>query len=539
MFAEIKDVVSNIFFDTYGISVDFKVEKPLNKDFGDVSTNLALVSAKYLKKNPRSIAEKMAFLLKEHEFFSDVKIAGPGFINFFLSNTYYQRSLEKVLKNDTYLDVLNIGKGKKIQLEFVSANPTGPLTLAHARQAVLGNVLARVFSFLGYDVVREYYFNDAGNQMNLLARSLWVRYNQLFGKDYELPENGYQGEYLIEYAKEIKKEKGSYYVDEWNDEIKYEFLEFAKDRIMKWIKNDLKKIGVNFEVWFSERSLHESGEVDKIISILKEKGLTYEKDGALWFKSSDFFDDKDRVLIKSDGSYTYMTPDIAYHYNKFMRGFDWVLDFLGPDHHGYIPRMKSAMKALNIPDGFLRYLIHQYVFLYKNGEEIKMSTRKAQYLTLAELTDMIGKDATIFFLASVSPDRNLTIDIDLAQKKSSDNPVYYVQYASARIHGILRKTNLKAKLNTSILQTPEERELINAILMLPDTLLQVERSLSTNILTEYVKTLAAAFHRFYNKNSVITENEELSKSRIALIRATLIVLKKVFSILGIDAPERM
>jgi arginyl-tRNA synthetase len=234
-----------------------------------------------------------------------------------------------------------------------------------------------------------------------------------------------------------------------------------------------------------------------------------------------------------------MTPDIAYHYNKFMRDFDWVLDFLGPDHHGYIPRMKSAMKALNIPDGFLRYLIHQYVFLYKNGEEIKMSTRKAQYLTLAELIDMIGKDATIFFLASVSPDRNLTIDVDLAQKKSSDNPVYYVQYVSARIHGILRKTDLISKLNISLLKTPEERELINAVLMFPDALLQTERSLSTNVLTEYTKALAAAFHKFYNKHSVITDDLELSESRLALIKAVLIALKEAFSILGISVPEKM
>ncbi len=539
MFVEIKDIISKTFFNSYGISVDFRVEKPLNPGFGDLSTNIAMISAKYLHKNPRSIAEELSLELSKNDLFDKVDVAGPGFINFFLSEHFYQNALQDIFDKDLSFGDLESGKGIKIQLEFVSANPTGPLTLAHARQAVLGNVLANVFSSLGYEVVKEYYFNDAGNQMNLLARSLWVRYNQLFDRNYELPENGYQGEYLIDYAKEIRALWKDSYVDVWNDEIKDKFLEFAKNKIMKWIKQDLKKIGVSFEVWFSERSLHESGEVDKVIEILKSKGLTYEKDGALWFKSSDFFDDKDRVLIKSDGSYTYMTPDIAYHYNKFMRGFSWVLDFLGPDHHGYLPRMRSAMKALDIPDDFLRYLIHQYVTLYKDGKEIKMSTRKAQYLTLSELVEMIGRDAAIFFLASVSPDRNLTIDIDLARKQSSDNPVYYVQYAGARIKSILRKANIKPKLNVTLLKSQQERELINNLLLLPDILLQTQHSLSTNILTEYAKNLAASFHRFYNKNMVISDDTELSASRLALVNLTLIVLKKVFSILGITIPERM
>ncbi len=539
MFVEIKEIINKVFFDTYGISIDFKVEKPSNEKFGDLSTNIAMVSSKYLHKNPRAIAQELIKSLSENEFFEKIDVAGPGFINIFLSDTYYQQALEKIIKNDSQFPKLSVGKGKKIQLEFVSANPTGPLTLAHARQAVMGNVLTNVFSSLGYEVIREYYFNDAGNQMNLLARSLWVRYNQLFGENYEIPENGYQGEYLIEYAKEIKEEKNDFYVNVWNDRVKDEFLQFAKEKIMKWIKKDLKKIGVTFEVWFSEKSLHNSGEVEKVLNILKSKGLTYEKDGALWFKSSDFFDDKDRVLIKSDGNYTYMTPDIAYHYNKFMRGFDWVLDFLGPDHHGYIPRMKSAMKALDIPEGFLRYLIHQYVMIYKDGQEVKMSTRKAQYFTLSELVDMIGKDASIFFLASVSPDRNLVIDVDLARKQSSDNPVYYVQYAVARINGILRKANIKPKMNVSLLKSPLERELVNLILLLPDVLIQTANALSTNILTEYTKNLAAAFHKFYNKNTVITEDENLSSARVALINIVLITLKKVFSIIGINAPEKM
>jgi arginyl-tRNA synthetase len=539
MFVEIKKIISDAFFSSYGISIDFKVEKPLNSKFGDVSSNIALVSSKYLRTSPRVIAENLVKSLSNNDFFENIEIAGPGFINFFLSSSYYQESIQNVLDKKLDFANLNEGQNRKIQLEFVSANPTGPLTLAHARQAVMGNTLANTFSSLGYKVIREYYFNDAGNQMNLLAKSLWVRYNQLFDKPYELPENGYQGEYLIDYAKEIKNLRGNVYVDVWNDRVKYEFLEFAKNKIMDWIKKDLKKIGVSFEVWFSERSLHDSGEVEKVLKILKDKGLTYEKDGALWFKSSDFFDDKDRVLIKSDGSYTYVTPDIAYHYNKFMRGFDWVLDFLGPDHHGYIPRMKSAMKALDIPDGFLRYLIHQYVMLYKDGQEIKMSTRKAQYLTLSELVDMIGKDAAIFYLASVSPDRNLSIDIDLAKKKSSENPVYYVQYAAARINGILRKSNLTAKLDVSLLNTESERELINLILILPDILLQTASTLSTNVLTEYSKNLASAFHKFYNKNSVITEDKDLSSSRLALIESVLIVLKKVFSILGVSIPEKM
>jgi len=522
----------------------FKVEIP-DERFGEFSTNIAMILAKPLKTKPIEIAKKIVEKIKTGELFENVEIAGPGFINFKLKKNVYT----ELLKN-----ILNTGErygrkepnGMKVQIEFVSANPTGPLTVGHGRQAVIGDVLSKVFKEEGFEVTKEYYFNDAGRQMDLLAQSLWVRYNQFFGKKLDIPEDGYHGDYLVELAKEIAGKFKADYVGKWNDEIKEIFKEMAKDAMFKLIKSTLERLKVQFDIFFNEKSLLEDGTVNEVIEILKSKGLLYEKDGALWFKVSEFVDEDDKVLIRSSGIPTYFMTDIAYHYNKFKRKFDRVYDIWGADHHGHISRMKAAMKALGIPDDFFNVILHQFVTLKKEGKEVKMSTRKGEFVTLDELMDSVGVDATRYFFAMIDPNTHMIFDMDLAVSKSNENPVYYVQYAYARIKSLFRKAREKGieyrkGENLDLLcDIDQEKLLVRDLDLFDETLEDTLRDLAPNKITNYVEKLVSRFHNYYTDNIILdTDNRDLSNARLNLCKGLETILSKVFDILGISKPEKM
>ncbi len=526
-----------------GGDYDFKVEVP-PEQFGDFSTNAALAGARHFKRPPREIAEDIIEKLKGNEFES-VEIAGPGFINFRVSLDLFRKVVEKVLSEKESYGRQNVGKGMKVQLEYASANPTGPLTVAHGRQIVIGDVLVNVYRELGYDVQNEVYLNDAGRQIYLLAYSLWVRYNELFGVSKEIPEDGYRGEYLIEVAKKLKEEVGDRYKEVWNEETEAFFREYAVREMVGWMKRTFEKIGSEFDNFFSEKSLIEGGTVRKVLDYLREKGLIYEKDGAIWFKVSSFIDEDDKVLIRKDGTPTYFMTDIAYHYNKRMRGFERVYDIWGSDHHGHVPRMKAAMKALGFPEDFLTVIIHQFVTLRKEGKLLRMSTRAGRFITLDELLDEVGRDATRYFFARIDPSKPLEFDMDLAVKRSMDNPVYYVQYAHARISSLFRQAKEKGVKfregeNLDLLGNEHERKVMKNLDLFEDVLLEVAQSYSPAKLTSYLEELAHSFHIFYTHNTVVDpERPELSNARLNLSEAVQMVIRKGLKILGVSAPERM
>lgn len=544
---EVRDIVNALWeneikdFDFKG----FKVEIP-DERFGEFSTNIAMLLARPLKIKPLEIAKKIVHNLNEKDdLFEKIEIAGPGFINFSLKKDVYIESLKNILRLKK-----EYGRkkplGKKVQLEFVSANPTGPLTVGHGRQAIIGDVLSKVFKEEGYEITTEYYFNDAGRQMDLLAQSLWVRYNQFFEKNLDIPEDGYHGDYLKELAKGLASKFKKDYVGKWNEEIKEIFKEMAKDSMFKIIKFTLQRLGVQFDVYFNEKSLLEDGTVDEVINLLKSKNLVYEKDGALWFKVSEFVDEDDKVLIRSNGIPTYFMTDIAYHYNKFKRKFDRVYDIWGADHHGHIPRMKAAMKALGIPDDFFNVILHQFVTLKKEGKEVKMSTRKGEFVTLDELIDSVGVDATRYFFAMIDPNTHMIFDMDLAVSKSNENPVYYVQYAYARIRSLFRKAvekgiTYKEEENLEFLCTiPQEKLLVRDLDLFDEILEDTLRDLAPNKLTNYAEKLVAKFHNYYTDNIILDiENKELSNARLNLCKGMEIILSRVFDILGISKPEKM
>lgn len=522
----------------------FKVEIPGEK-FGDFSTNIAMIIARTLKAKPFEIAKELVNELQDNEMFESVNIAGPGFINMNLKTEVYISALNRILQLKE-----KFGKKKKnnmrIQIEFVSANPTGPLTVGHGRQAVIGDVLSKIFEEQGYDVTKEYYFNDAGKQMDLLAESLWARYNQLFEKDIDVPEEGYHGEYLKELAEELALKFKNDYVGKWNNEIKEIFKEMAKDTMFKLIKSTLQKLGVQFDVYFNEKSLIEDGTVKEVIDLLESKDLIYKKDGAIWFKVSKFIDESDKVLIRSTGVPTYFMTDIAYHYNKFKRGFNKVYDIWGADHHGHIPRMKAAMMALDIPDDFFNVILHQFVTLRKKGKEVRMSTRRGEFITLDELINSVGVDATRYFFAMIDPNTHMIFDIDLALSKSNENPVYYVQYAYARIKSLFRKSEEKTieyhegKDLELLCSNRQEKLIIRDLDLFEETLEDTLRDLSPNKLTNYVEKLVARFHNYYTDNIILSaDNKRLSNARLNMCKAVEIILSRVFDILGISKPEKM
>lgn len=523
----------------------FIVEVPKDKSHGDFATNAAMLLTKQAKMKPRDIAQAIVDSLnKESKLIEKVEIAGPGFINFYLSQNWLYEILPMVEAQDTQYGFVDIGKGEKVQVEFVSANPTGLLHMGNARGGALGDSLANLLKMAGYDVTKEFYINDAGNQIVNLGLSLEARYRQLLGETgCEIPENGYHGQDIIDTAQRIVDAVGDSYLQLPEAERQEKMIATALDEKIAAIKDGLAAFGVEYDVWFSETTLHESGAVKDVVDLLTEKGMTYEKDGAIWLKTTDFGEEKDEVLIRSNGIPTYFAADIAYHKNKFDRGFKRVINIWGADHHGHVARMKGAMNAIGCNGDDLTVLLMQLVRLYQNGEVVRMSKRTGQYVTLQELIEDVGKDAARYFFIMRNPDSHLDFDLDLAKQQSSDNPVYYVQYAHARINSILTATGKAAPkaadCDLTLLKEEAELELIRKIANLPTEIAYAAEQLEPYRMARYATDLATLFHSFYNSCRVLTDDQALTDARLVLVNATRIVLRNVLTMLGVSAPERM
>ncbi|MDL5610312.1 arginine--tRNA ligase [Bacillus halotolerans] len=522
------------------------LETPKDKTHGDYSTNMAMQLARIAKKAPRQIAEEIvATFDKGKASIEKLDIAGPGFINFYMNNQYLTKLIPSVLEAGDAYGETNIGNGERVQVEFVSANPTGDLHLGHARGAAVGDSLCNVLAKAGYDVSREYYINDAGNQINNLALSVEVRYFEALGLEKPMPEDGYRGEDIISIGKRLAEEYGDRFVNEEESERLAFFREYGLKYELEKLRVDLENFRVPFDVWYSETSLYQNGKIDKALDALREKGHVYEEDGATWFRSTTFGDDKDRVLIKKDGTYTYLLPDIAYHKDKLDRGFDKLVNVWGADHHGYIPRMKAAIEALGYEKGTLEVEIIQLVHLYKNGEKMKMSKRTGKAVTMRDLIDEVGLDAVRYFFAMRSADTHMDFDLDLAVSTSNENPVYYAQYAHARICSMLRQgeeQGLKpaADLDFSPIQSEKEYDLLKTIGGFPEAVEEAAEKRIPHRVTNYIYDLASALHSFYNAEKVIDpENEEKSRARLALMKATQITLNNALQLIGVSAPEKM
>ncbi|MCY8029213.1 arginine--tRNA ligase [Bacillus inaquosorum] len=522
------------------------LETPKDKTHGDYSTNMAMQLARIAKKAPRQIAEEIvAHFDKGKASIEKLDIAGPGFINFYMNNQYLTKLIPSVLEAGEAYGETNIGNGERVQVEFVSANPTGDLHLGHARGAAVGDSLCNVLSKAGYDVSREYYINDAGNQINNLALSVEVRYFEALGLEKPMPEDGYRGEDIIAIGKRLAEEYGDRFVNEEESERLAFFRDYGLKYELEKLRKDLENFRVPFDVWYSETSLYQNGKIDKALEALREKGHVYEEDGATWFRSTAFGDDKDRVLIKKDGSYTYLLPDIAYHKDKLDRGFDKLINVWGADHHGYIPRMKAAIEALGYENGTLEVEIIQLVHLYKNGEKMKMSKRTGKAVTMRDLIEEVGLDAVRYFFAMRSADTHMDFDLDLAVSTSNENPVYYAQYAHARICSMLRQgeeQGLKpaADLDFSHIQSEKEYDLLKTIGGFPEAVAEAAEKRIPHRVTNYIYDLASSLHSFYNAEKVIDpENEEKSRARLALMKATQITLNNALQLIGVSAPEKM
>ena len=527
---------------------EFIVEKPSNKANGDFSSNIAMACAKSFKKAPRAIAQSIADHLDlSGTVFERMEIAGPGFLNFFLSGEYYSSILRDIFVCGDDYGRSDYGNGKKIIVEFVSANPTGPMHIGNARGGAIGDCLAGVLDRAGYNVWREFYVNDAGNQIEKFATSLEVRYLQHFKDDIEMPEDAYHGADITEHAENFIKEYGDKYVESPSEERRKALVEFALPKNIQGLERDLKRYRITYDNWFKESSLHKDGSVDKVVSALKEKGVTYEQDGALWFKASEFGNDKDIVLIRANGLPTYIVPDIAYHYNKLVtRGFDKAVDVLGADHHGYVPRMKAALTALGLDAGRLDVVIMQMVRLVRDGETIKLSKRSGKAITLNTLIDEIPLDAARFFFNLREPNSHFDFDLELAAKKSNENPVYYVQYAHARICSIIKKAQeMGVELRTPtdeellMLNSSEERELISHLSMLTNEIVAAAKAYDPAKITHYVTQLATLFHKFYNAQRVMCDDEGLMQARLYLCTAVKNTISNILNMLKITAPQVM
>ena len=526
---------------------DILIEVPGNPEHGDFATNLAMTLAKPEKKKPRQIAETLVEALgTQDELFIKVEIAGPGFINFHLtSHTWYTVLDDIHAKGESY-GLSEIGKGKKIQVEFVSANPTGPLHIGHGRGAATGDALARLLAACGYEVQREYYINDAGNQMDTLGRSIYLRCLELEGQTVDFPQDCYQGDYIRDFAREALAEKGAvFFTDNEDEALKY-CSEFGGGKILKGIDNDLKDFGVTFDRWYSEQSLCDREEVHKGIDFLREKGLAYEKEGAVWFRSTDFGDDKDRVLLRGNGATTYFASDVAYHKEKFDRGFDTVIDIWGADHHGYIPRMKAAVAALGHEKEDLQVILVQLVNLLRGGDPVAMSTRAGEFVTLQEVVQEVGRDACRYVFLTRHSDSKLDFDLELAKQQNADNPVYYVQYAHARICSVNRKAQEEglavpapAEVDSAALSLPEELGLTKILSQYPEMVEGAGRAFEPHRITIYLQDLAARFHAYYNRHRIITEDRTVSLARLYLVNCIKTVVANALSLLGVSAPEQM
>ncbi|WP_223594947.1 arginine--tRNA ligase [Neobacillus bataviensis] len=525
---------------------DVILETPKEKAHGDYSTNMAMQLARVAKKAPRMIAESLIENFdRSKASIEKIELAGPGFINFYMNNAYLTDLIPTVLEAGDKYGETTVGGSQKIQVEFVSANPTGDLHLGHARGAAVGDSLCNILDMAGYYVSREYYINDAGNQINNLALSVEARYFQALGMDKEMPEDGYHGADIIGIGKRLAEEFGDKYVGV-PDEERFEFFrEYGLKYEMAKLKRDLEDFRVGFDVWYSETSLYKNGKIDEALEALKASGYIYEQDGATWLRSTDLGDDKDRVLIKQDGSYTYLTPDIAYHKDKLERGFEKLINIWGADHHGYIPRMKAAIQALGYDREALEVEIIQLVHLYKNGEKMKMSKRTGKAVTMRDLVDEVGLDATRYFFAMRSSDTHLDFDLDLAVSQSNENPVYYAQYAHARICSILRAGEEQGiKVDTgadfSLVGSEKEIDLLKKLGEFPAAVGEAALKRVPHRITNYIFELASAFHSFYNADKVLDpEQPERSKARLALVKAVKITLKNALALIGVSAPEKM
>lgn len=524
---------------------DFIVETPKDKAHGDFATNAAMLLTKQAKMKPREIAQAIVDNINQESHLIDkVEIAGPGFINFYLSQNWLYDILPVVEKQDEAYGSVDIGHDEKVQIEFVSANPTGLLHMGNARGGALGDSLANLLKMAGYDVTKEYYINDAGNQIVNLGLSLEARYRQALGDvDYPFPEKGYHGKDIIDTAKRIINEVGDSYLQLPEEERQQKMIATALEEKLSAIKSGLHEFGVDYDVWFSETTLHESGAIQEVVDLLTAKGMTYEKEGALWLKTTAFGDEKDEVLIRSNGIPTYYAADIAYHKNKFDRGFKRVINIWGADHHGHVARMKGAMDAIGYDSSNLTIMLMQLVRLYQNGEVMRMSKRTGQYVTLQELIEDVGKDAARYFFIMRNPDSHLDFDLDLAKQQSSDNPVYYVQYAHARINSILTATGQPtpkaADCDLTLLQEEAELELIRKIADLPNEIAYAAQELAPYRLARYATDLATLFHSFYNSCRVLTDDVALKNARLVLVNATRITLRNVLHLVGVSAPDHM
>lgn len=518
---------------------DLYLDFPTDPRFGDLSTNIALKLSKLIKKPPLEIAKALADIIKQKleknldkDYVRQVEAEGAGFINFYLSDKYFYEKLKEILTKGEASLGKDIGLGKRLLIEFVSANPTGPLSVAHARQAAVGDSLANILDFLGFRVKREYYLNDEGNQIDILGKSVELRLRELNGEKIEFPENYYQGDYIYDIAKKVTRSQGHKVAS---------LGEFAADYILSIIKKELDDFGIKFDYWYSQKELRKSGKIAQVLNYLKKKGCLYEQDGALWFKSTALGDDKDRVLIKSDGSYTYVAADIAYHREKYRRGFSWLINLWGPDHHGYINRLKAAIQAMGKQLRSLSIVIVQLATIFKDGKSIEMSTRRGKYVTLREVLDEVGRDASRFFFLMRRTSSHLDFDLDVAKKQTPENPVYYVQYAHARICSILQNSPLKINKNVdlSLLSEKEELELIKKALQFSYVLNICLNTLDPYILTVYLEELSEAFHKFYDQHRVLGQDDALTKARLALIEATKIIISTGLELLGVSSPEKM
>lgn len=527
---------------------NFTIETPADRTNGDLASNVAMVSARAFKKAPRAIAEAITkYIELEGTNLDRFEIAGPGFINFFYGKQFYTSVIREIEEKGADYGKSDFGQGKRILVEFVSANPTGPMHIGNARGGALGDSLASVLSAAGYDVSREFYVNDAGNQIEKFATSLEIRYLQIYKDGIELPEDAYHGQDIIDHAKNFAEINGDKYVNAESSERRKALVDFALPKNIQGLENDLLKYRIKYDRWFRESTLHQSGAVKNIVELLKEKGHTYEQDGAIWFKATEFGADKDFVLVRSNGIPTYVVPDIAYHYDKLVtRGFDKAIDVLGADHHGYVPRLKAALTALGVDASRLDAVLMQMVRLVRNGEIVKASKRSGKAITLVTLLEEVPIDAARFFFNLREPNSHFDFDLDLAIEQSSQNPVYYVQYAHARICNIVKglaESGITQRACTdeelALLTAPEEIELINKLASLTGEIITSAKTYDPARVTHYVYETATLFHKFYNACRVKGEDESLMQARLALCVATKTVIENVLTMFKITAPESM
>ena len=560
------------------IQANIQVENTRDKSHGDFASNIALTLAKPARTNPRALAEKLCAALPKDPAVEKTEIAGPGFINFFITQASAYSVVEQVLAQGAEFGRATPKSGPRVQVEFVSANPTGPLHVGHGRGAAYGATVSDLLEAAGVDVSREYYVNDAGRQMNILAASVWLRYLELQGQELTFPSNGYQGDYVFDIAKTLQTE----YADRFNRPIADVFdgvcadapaggdkethiddliakaqtmlgddyqivFSAGLDSILADIREDLGEFGVEYQEWFSERSLTSQGDVEKALQTLDEKGFLFEKEGNIWFRSTDFGDDKDRVVKRANGQTTYFASDIAYHMNKFERGFDEVINIWGADHHGYITRVKAAIQALGYnPDRLIVKLV-QFAILYRSGERVQMSTRSGSFVTLRELRDEVGADACRFFYVTRKADQHMDFDLDLAKSETKDNPVFYIQYAHARVCSVLRKLEAEGQAwdkdagiaNLTLLDTDAERDLVTQLAKYPETLQSAALNYEPHVLANYLRDLAGSFHTYYNAYKMIIDDADLRNARLTLSNAVRQVLANGLTLLGVSAPEQM